>query len=215
MSPNKVQLAESKARLFAKIEQSGVLSEKVIYALKSVDRENYISKELIAQAYDDTALPIAGGQTISQVLVVGIMIEALELDWEDKLLEVGTGSGYAVAVLSRLNRRVFSVERVKELIDLAEKNLSSEKNNNYTIIHSDGFDGFEQQAPYDKILVSAAAEQIPTKLIDQLKEGGIMVLPLGTQSETQQLVKIIKTKDSYQQYDLGAVRFVPMLQGLI
>ncbi|MCP4356100.1 MAG: protein-L-isoaspartate(D-aspartate) O-methyltransferase [Proteobacteria bacterium] len=215
MNSKQNQLAESKTRLFEKIEKSGVLSGKTIKALKSVNRENYVREELISQAYDDTALPIAAGQTISQVLVVGIMVEALDLNWEDKLLEVGTGCGYVVAVLSKLNRRVFSVERIKELVEDAERNLSKESNNNYTIVHSDGFEGFSQQAPFDKILVSAACPEVPKSLLDQLNIGGTMILPLGIQAENQQLTKIVKTKNSYEEFNLGAVRFVPMVKGVV
>ena len=209
------QIAESKARLFEKIGQSGVLSASTLKALASVDRENYVDEKLVPQAYDDSALPIPAGQTISQVLVVGIMIEALNLSWEDKLLEIGTGSGYQTAVLAKLNRRVFSVERFLELVQEAEKNLSEEPNNNYTIIHADGYEGFASQAPFDKIIISAASENIPDKLLQQMKVGGIMVLPLGKDGQTQELLKIIKTEDSYTTHSLGFVKFVPMLKGTV
>ncbi|HAG53323.1 MAG TPA: protein-L-isoaspartate O-methyltransferase [Alphaproteobacteria bacterium] len=209
------QIAESKARLFEKIEQSGVLSTSTLKALASVDRENYVDEKLVPQAYDDSALPIQAGQTISQVLIVGIMIEALNISWEDKLLEIGTGSGYQTAVLARLNRRVFSIERFLELVHVAEKNLESEPNNNYTIIHADGYEGFTSQSPFDKIIVSAASENIPDKLLQQMKVGGIMVLPLGQEGQTQELLKVIKTEDSYTTHSLGFVKFVPMLKGTV
>lgn len=208
-------LIESKARLFKKLEQSGIFSKSTLKALSLVNRENYLSEELASKAYEDTALPIPAGQTISQVLIVGLMVEALELSWEDKLLEIGTGSGYLTAILSKLNRRVFSVERFKELVDLASKNLSVESNNNYTIIHADGFDGFANQAPFDKIIISAAAEKPPAKLLQQLVIGGIMVLPLGKEGQHQELVKIIKNGDnSFEKKSLGLVKFVPMLTGI-
>lgn len=207
------QLVESKARLFKKIEQSGILSAKTIQALASVSRENFIDDQFTSQAYLDITLPIPAGQTISQILVVGIMIEALNLSWEDKLLEIGTGSGYQTAVLAKLNRRVFSIERFLELVHEAEKNLSSEPNNNYTIVHGDGYDGFSSQAPFDKIIVSAASEHIPDKLLQQLKVGGIMVLPVGKDGQKQELIKVIKTETSYTQHSLGFVKFVPMLSG--
>lgn len=207
------QLAENKARLFEQIEQSGVLSNATLHALASIDRENYVDDQFAPQAYHDVTLPIPAGQTISQILVVGIMIEALSLSWEDKLLEIGTGSGYQTAVLSKLNRRVFSVERFAELVTEAENNLQAESNNNYTIMHADGFDGFASQAPFDKIIVSAASENIPDKLLQQMKVGGIMVLPLGKDGQKQELLKIIKTQDSYTTHSLGYVKFVPMLTG--
>lgn len=213
MQLKNTQLTANKARLFEKIEQSGVLSAKTIQALAAIDREKYISQEFMAQAYDDVTLPIPAGQTISQILVVGVMIEALNLNWEDKLLEIGTGSGYQTAVLAKLNRRVFSVERFKELVLEAEKNLSIEANNNYTIMHADGYKGFASQAPFDKIIVSAASENIPDILLQQMKVGGIMVLPLGKDGQKQELLKIIKTEDSYTTHSLGFVKFVPMLNG--
>lgn len=208
-----MQLAETKARLFKQIEQSGVLSVNTINALVGVNREDYVDDQFTAQVYDDVTLPIPAGQTISQILIVGIMIEALNLSWEDKLLEIGTGSGYQTAVLAKLNRRVFSVERFKELVEEAERNLQSEATNNYTIIHADGYDGFISQAPFDKIIVSAATPNIPDKLLQQLKVGGIMVLPLGQDGQKQELLKIIKTEDSYTAHSLGYVKFVPMLTG--
>lgn len=208
-----MQLAETKARLFKQIEQSGVLSVNTINALVGVNREDYVDDQFTAQVYDDVTLPIPAGQTISQILIVGIMIEALNLSWEDKLLEIGTGSGYQTAVLAKLNRRVFSVERFKELVEEAERNLQSEATNNYTIIHADGYDGFISQAPFDKIIVSAATPNIPDKLLQQLKVGGIMVLPLGQDGQKQELLKIIKTEDSYTGHSLGYVKFVPMLTG--
>lgn len=213
MQLQNTQLTANKARLFEKIEQSGVLSAQTLKALASIDREHYISQEFMAQAYDDVTLPIPAGQTISQILVVGVMIEALGLTWEDKLLEIGTGSGYQTAVLAKLNRRVFSVERFKELVDEAENNLSIEPNNNYTIMHADGYQGFSSQAPFDKIIVSAASENIPDILLQQMKVGGIMVLPLGKDGQKQELLKIIKTEDSYTTHSLGFVKFVPMLKG--
>ena len=208
-----MQLAETKARLFKQIEQSGVLSVNTINALVGVNREDYVDDQFTAQVYDDVTLPIPAGQTISQILIVGIMIEALNLSWEDKLLEIGTGSGYQTAVLAKLNRRVFSVERFKELAEEAERNLQSEATNNYTIIHADGYDGFISQAPFDKIIISAATPNIPDKLLQQLKVGGIMVLPLGQDGQKQELLKIIKTEDSYTAHSLGYVKFVPMLTG--
>lgn len=213
MIENNKQLKENKARLFEQLEQSGLLSAKTIKALACIDREHYVDDQFMPQVYDDVALPIASGQTISQILVVGIMIEALNLQWEDKLLEIGTGSGYQTAVLAKLNRRVFSVERFLELVEVAEKNLQTEANNNYTIIHADGYAGFASQAPFDKIIVSAASENIPDKLLQQMKVGGIMVLPLGKDGQKQELLKIIKTEDSYTTHSLGFVKFVPMLKG--
>lgn len=215
MSLKQNQLADSKKKLFEKIEQSNVLSSNVLKALFSVNRECYIDSSLYAQAYDDSTLPIAAGQTISQVLVVGVMIEALELKWDDKLLEIGTGSGYMTAILSKLNRRVFSVERYEELVKFAEKNLHNEANNNYTIIHADGNKGFLPQSPFDKIIISAACEQIPNNLLQQMKVGAIMVLPLGENGKKQKLLKIIKTQKGVEEHFLGYVKFVPMLTGTI
>ena len=209
------QLTENKARLFKQLEQSGLLSDNTIKALASINRECYIDDQFMPQAYDDVTLPIPAGQTISQILVVGLMIEALNLQWEDKLLEIGTGSGYQTAVLAKLNRRVFSVERFLELVKTAEQNLQAEANNNYTIVHADGYDGFASQAPFDKIIVSAASENIPDKLLQQMKVGGIMVLPVGKDGQRQELLKVIKTENSYTTHSLGFVKFVPMLTGTL
>lgn len=213
MIKNNKQLTANKARLFEQLEQSGLLSAETIKALALINREHYVDEQFIPQVYDDVTLPIAAGQTISQILVVGIMIEALDLKWEDKLLEIGTGSGYQTAVLAKLNRRVFSVERFLELVNVAEKNLSVEPNNNYTIIHADGYAGFASQAPFDKVIISAASENIPDKLLQQMQVGGIMVLPLGKDGQKQELLKITKTVDGYKQDSLGFVKFVPMLNG--
>jgi protein-L-isoaspartate(D-aspartate) O-methyltransferase len=207
------QLIENKTRLFEQLEQSGLLSVKTLQALAKVDRENYVDDQFTSQVYNDVTLPIPAGQTISQILVVGLMIEALDLNWEDKLLEIGTGSGYQTAVLSKLNRRVFSVERFLELVAEAEKNLKAEANNNYTIIHADGYEGFVSQAPFDKVIISAATQNIPHKLLQQMKVGAIMVLPVGKDGQKQELLKIIKTQNSYTSHSLGFVKFVPMLTG--
>jgi protein-L-isoaspartate(D-aspartate) O-methyltransferase len=179
-----------------------------------VPREYFVAAEFTDSAYADQALPIACGQTISQPYVVGYMTEQLELAPAHRVLEIGTGSGYQAAVLTRIARDVVSIERYRTLADVARERLKTLGYGNVTILAGDGFLGAPERAPFDRIIVTAAAEEIPNALVEQLGEGGKLVLPLGPRSGTQYIVKLTKAADgTLSREDLIAVRFVPLLPG--
>jgi protein-L-isoaspartate(D-aspartate) O-methyltransferase len=195
------------------LRRRGISDQAVLRAMDEVPREHFVSTELVDSAYADQALPIACGQTISQPYVVAYMTEQLEVEPEHHVLEVGTGSGYQAAVLSRLARDVVSVERYRTLADTARERLKTLGFTNVTIIAGDGFAGVPAQAPFDRIIVTAAAEEVPQALVAQFAEGGKMMLPLGPRDGTQHLVKLTKTVQGLSRQNLIAVRFVPLLPG--
>ena len=195
------------------LRRRGISDQAVLRAMDEVPREHFVAAELVDSAYADQALPIACGQTISQPYVVAYMTEQLEVEPQHHVLEVGTGSGYQAAVLSRLARDVVSVERYRTLADTARERLKTLGFTNVTIIAGDGFAGVPAQAPFDRIIVTAAAETVPQALVDQLAVGGIMVLPLGPHEEHQTLVKLVRTEDGVKRTELIDVRFVPLLPG--
>ena len=195
------------------LRRRGISDQAVLRAMDEVPREHFVSTELVDSAYADQALPIACGQTISQPYVVAYMTEQLEVEPQHHVLEVGTGSGYQAAVLSRLARDVVSVERYRTLADTARERLKTLGFTNVTIIAGDGFAGVPAQAPFDRIIVTAAAEEVPEALVAQLAEGGKMMLPLGPRDGTQHLVKLTKTVQGLSRQNLIAVRFVPLLPG--
>ena len=195
------------------LRRRGISDQAVLRAMDEVPREHFVSTELVDSAYADQALPIACGQTISQPYVVAYMTEQLEVEPQHHVLEVGTGSGYQAAVLSRLARDVVSVERYRTLADTARERLKTLGFTNVTIIAGDGFAGVPAQAPFDRIIVTAAAEEVPRALVAQLAEGGKMMLPLGPRDGTQHLVKLTKTVQGLSRQNLIAVRFVPLLPG--
>ena len=183
--------------------------ERLIDAFKKVKREYFVLDE--NEAYEDRALPILNQQTISQPSTIMIMLQALELKEDDKILEVGTGSGYNLALICKMVKGiVYSLEIHKELIEFAEGNLRKARIKNYNIYHRNGYFGFKEESPFDKIIVTAAPREIPIELIKQLKIDGIMVVPVGEYS--QKLVKIIKKKDNIIKIDLGDFLFVPMIK---
>lgn len=190
----------------------GIREESVLQAMRDVPREEFVSEGLRESAYRNTPLPIGAGQTISQPLIVAHMAEALELDRVDRVLEIGTGSGYAAAVLSRLASEVFTMERHRELADTAADRLQRLGYHNVHVRYGDGTRGWAEEAPFDAIVVSAAAPSIPQPLLDQLRLGGRLVIPVGADVESQQLIRA--TRRGHEDYDyeeLGAVRFVPLI----
>lgn len=194
------------------LRRRGIMDAAVLRAMEEVPRERFVMPVHAAAAYEDRAMPIACGQTISQPFVVAYMTEQLALSSRHHVLEVGTGSGYQTAVLSRLAARVTSMERYRALADAARIRLKALCYDNVDIIHGDGTAGAPERAPFDRIIVTAAAESVPQALMDQLAVGGIMVLPLGS-AEAQTLVKILRTERGIARTDLIAVRFVPLLPG--
>ena len=205
--------ATLKMQFLFSLRKAGVVDKKVLDAMERIDRKNFINGVFSEKAYEDTPLPIACGQTISQPTVVGLMTQALQVTSRDKVLEVGTGSGYQAAILSLLARRVYTIERHSLLVNNANKVFQKLNISNITTILSDGGHGLEQQAPFDRIIVTAASDDPPASLLSQLKIGGIMIIPVGQSDNMQKLIKIAKTDGGYEYQDLQAVRFVPLVAG--
>jgi protein-L-isoaspartate(D-aspartate) O-methyltransferase len=203
-----------KIRLLMELRRSGVSDTRVLAAMEKVPREVFCLPQFRDRAYEDTALPIAHGQTLSQPSVVGLMTQALEVGPRMKVLEIGTGSGYQAAVLARLARRVYTIERHKPLLAEAEARFRELRINNIVTLAGDGWKGWPEQAPFERIIVTAAPADIPQTLLDQLGEGGIMVAPIGAEKSVQRLVKIVKTADGVTTDDIIPVRFVPMVEGM-
>ena len=195
------------------LRRRGIADQAVLRALDEVPRALFVESEFTDAAYADQALPIACGQTISQPYVVAYMTEQLALRPHHRVLEVGTGSGYQPAILSRLAREVVSIERYRTLAEQARQRLQALGFDNVEVVVGDGFAGVPARAPYDRIVVTAAAEQAPQALIDQLADNGAMVLPLGAQSGAQHIVKLTKSSTGMARENLIAVRFVPLLAG--
>ena len=205
--------ATLKMQFLFSLRKAGVVDKNVLDAMERIDRKNFINGVFSEKAYDDTPLPIACGQTISQPTVVGLMTQALQVTSRDKVLEVGTGSGYQAAILSLLARRVYTVERYSLLVNNATKVFQKLNISNVTTILADGGHGLEQQAPFDRIIVTAASDDPPALLLSQLKIGGIMIIPVGQSDNIQNLIKIAKTDGGYEYQDLQTVRFVPLVAG--
>ena len=205
--------ATLKMQFLFSLRKAGVVDKQVLDAMERVDRKNFVNGVFSDKAYEDTPLPIACGQTISQPTVVGLMTQALQVTSRDKVLEVGTGSGYQAAILSLLARRVYTIERHSLLVNNATKVFQKLNMSNITTILSDGGHGLEQQAPFDRIIVTAASDDPPASLLSQLKIGGIMIIPVGQSDNIQKLIKIAKTDGGYEYQDLQAVRFVPLVAG--
>jgi len=195
------------------LRRRGIADQGVLRAMDEVPRERFVEPTFADSAYADQALPIACGQTISQPYVVAYMTEQLEMESHHRVLEVGTGSGYQAAVLSHLAREVVSVERYRTLAEEARARLKALAYENVDIVVGDGFAGVPDRAPYDRIIVTAAAETIPQALLDQLADGGIMILPLGSHDGSQHIIKLTKSVTGIRRENLIPVRFVPMLPG--
>jgi len=196
------------------LRRRGISDQAVLRAMEDVPRENFVAPGFVESAYADQALPIECGQTISQPFVVAYMTEQLEVGPEQRVLEIGTGSGYQAAVLSRLAGEVVTVERYRTLADMARERLTRLGYTNVTVRVGDGMAGAPDLAPFDRIMVTAAAEEVPDALIGQLAEAGKMVLPVGPRHDAQYLVKLTKQpKGGLTREELIAVRFVPLLPG--
>ncbi len=201
---------EQKQALVEYWEKSGVVRDKrLIKAFLSIPREEFVLPAYRHRAYDDVALPIMEGQTISQPTTIMIMLQALEPKQQDIVLEIGAGSGYNAALLSKLVKKVYTVEILEEVANYAKKNLEKINIRNVEVIVSDGSLGYEKAAPYDKIIITAACPKIPKQLIYQLKDNGILVAPVGNLSQ-QKMLKIIKKKGKLIKQDLGEFVFVPL-----
>jgi protein-L-isoaspartate(D-aspartate) O-methyltransferase len=195
------------------LRRRGIGSAAVLRAMDEVPREHFVMPENVELAYADHALPIDCGQTISQPYIVAFMTEQLAVAPAHRVLEIGTGSGYQAAVLSRLAHEVVSIERYRTLADTARMRLESLEYDNVDVIVGDGFAGCPERAPFDRIIVTAAAEEVPPALLEQLADCGIMILPLGPQAGAQSLIKLTKTEEALSRETLVAVRFVPLVRG--
>jgi protein-L-isoaspartate(D-aspartate) O-methyltransferase len=206
--------AERQMQFVFALRSHGVTNPDVLKAMETTPRDAFIEGVFRGRAYEDTPLPIACGQTISQPTVVGLMTQALEVTRRCKVLEIGTGSGYQAAILARLARRVYTIERHRRLARAARALFERLDLHTITVVIGDGSLGLPEQAPFDRIILTAAAEDPPQPLLDQLRPGGIMVLPVGQSDAVQTLLKIVKTEAGLDYVDLGAVRFVPLVAGL-
>jgi protein-L-isoaspartate(D-aspartate) O-methyltransferase len=201
-------------RLLMELRGAGISDARVLGAIERVPRDRFVPAAFRDQAYENVALPIGHGQTISQPLVVALMTEALEVGERHKVLEIGTGSGYQAAVLARLCRRVFTIERHRALLKEAEQRFAELTLRNITTRFGDGTKGWPEQAPFDRILVTAAAPDLPRKLLDSLTPDGILVAPVGEERRDQQLLRIRRKDGETVTEELGGVRFVPLVEGL-
>ena len=206
--------AERKMQFLYALRSKGVTDKAVLMAMEKIDRAPFVRGIFTERAYEDMPLPIACGQTISQPSVVGLMTQALQVSNRDKVLEVGTGSGYQAAILSQLARRVYTVDRHRRLVREAMEIFAALDLTNITALCADGSHGLPDQAPFDRILVTAAAEDPPGPLLAQLKIGGIMIVPVGQSDAVQSLIRVTRTEDGFDYDELRPVRFVPLVEGL-
>ncbi|MBL4872874.1 MAG: protein-L-isoaspartate(D-aspartate) O-methyltransferase [Rhodobacteraceae bacterium] len=209
-----MNLTEKRMQFILTLRSKGVSDPAVLAAMESTPRDAFLEGIFKERAYEDRPLPIGRGQTISQPSIVAQMTEALELNSRCKVLEVGTGSGYQAAILSKLVRRVYTVERHRPLARAARTLFQELDISNITVVTGDGSLGLPEQAPFDRILLTAAAEDPPANLLAQLKPGGIMVLPVGQTDTVQAMIKVVKTDNGLEYTELGEVRFVPLLAGV-
>ena len=219
MTPDAVSLGEmallqKKLRLLMELRRAGIGDARVLGAIEKTPREKFVPPAFEDQAYENLALPIGQGQTVSQPYVVALMTDKLELGERHNALEIGTGSGYQTAVLARLCRRVFSVERHRELLRDAERRFGALCLRNIVCRFGDGTKGWPEQVPYDRVIVTAAAAEIPATLIEGLAPGGVLVAPVGEDHRDQQLVRIRRHDHGFSTENLGLVRFVPLVAGL-
>jgi protein-L-isoaspartate(D-aspartate) O-methyltransferase len=211
-------------RLVTELRRQGIADERVLDAMGRIPRELFVDTPFVESAYENTALPIACGQTISQPYVVAYITQELQLDPKMRVLEVGTGSGYQAAILSCMCRRVYTIERHRPLLEEAQARFNALKLENVVAKHGDGFAGWPEQAPFDRVVLSCAVSAVPEILIEQLKPGGMLIAPVGVapkaagfgvpESFSQRLTKIIRTDSGVTKEHLIPVVFVPMLSGL-
>lgn len=202
-------------RLVQRLRDTGIASEHVLKAMAAVPRHEFVDEALSSRAYEDTALPIGQSQTISQPWIVARMTEViLDGGSPEKVLEIGTGSGYQAAILAHLVPQVFTVERIEELLKIARRRFHHLRLNNIYTRHADGHVGWASQSPFDGIVVTAAAAEVPQDLPGQLRVGGVLVIPIE-RNGSQRLLSIRRTENGFDEKDLGGVIFVPLLSGLV
>lgn len=197
------------------IEHRGIRSNNVLEAMKKVPRHMFVPSNAVSMAYSDRPLPIGYDQTISQPYIVAFMSEALDVDPGDKILEIGTGSGYQAAVLAEMGMEVWTIEIVPKLAEFAKENLKKTGYSQVNVKCGNGFKGWPDQAPFDAIILTAAPDEIPETLVDQLKTGGTMILPVGPVHSIQRLIKVTRKEKGIKQKTLLPVRFVPMIKSYL
>lgn len=197
------------------LRNGGISDRRVLSAVELVPRDAFVPDVFKDRAWENSALPIGAGQTISQPLIVGLMTQALQVGPRDKVLEIGTGSGYQAAVLSRLCRRLYTVERIRELLVTAEERFLDLGYRNIVTRYGDGTRGWPEQALFDRIIVTAAAGEFPEHLMAQLKVGGLMIAPMGGEDAEQKLYRFRRTADGWDEEAMVPVRFVPLRGGRI
>ena len=204
----------TRERLILRLQEAGIHSQEVLQVMRELPRHLFVDEALASRAYEDSALPIGHGQTISQPYTVALMTQALlERVNPDTVLEIGTGSGFQTAVLASLVRRVYSVERVRELLERAQQRLRGLKKRNIRFRHGDGAQGWHEYAPFQGIMVTAAPRGVPRALAEQLAPGGVMVMPIGEGSQ-QLMVRVIRGESGFEQEVLEPASFVPLLTGV-
>jgi protein-L-isoaspartate(D-aspartate) O-methyltransferase len=201
------------ANLLLRLRRNGITDQKVLGAIESVPRDVFVPADSQDNAYSERALPIDCGQTISAPVIVGMMTAALDIGDRDRILEIGTGSGYQTAVLAKLARRVYTIDRFRTLVQSAESRFRTLRISNVTTLVGDGMKGWPEQAPFDKIIITAAGDRVPDALLRQVRLGGIIVAPVGPHDGIQKLVKMTRTPEGFDETTLADVRFVPLIPG--
>jgi protein-L-isoaspartate(D-aspartate) O-methyltransferase len=209
-----LDFSNKKLNLLAELRRDGITDERVLKAVESVPRELFVPETFQDRAYENIPLPIGRAQTISQPFIVALMTEMLQIEERHRVLEIGTGSGYQAAVLARLCRRVFTLERHQVLLKEATKRFAVMRLHNITSRFGDGTKGWPEAAPFDRIIVTAAAPELPLRLVAQLRDGGVMIAPVGPERRDQSLVRVHRLGDGHYSEELGGVRFVPLVRGL-
>ncbi|MCB1495338.1 MAG: protein-L-isoaspartate(D-aspartate) O-methyltransferase [Bauldia sp.] len=202
------------ADLLLRLRRVGITDQRVLSAIEAVPRDLFVEPDSRDRSYSERALPIDCGQTISAPVIVGMMTMAIDPQPDDRILEVGTGSGYQASVLSKLCARVYTVDRFRTLVSAAESRFTTLKLTNITTAVGDGMKGWPEHAPFDKIIVTAAGEEVPEALFGQLRGGGVLVAPVGPQDGVQALMRYSRTKDGIAETKLADVRFVPLIPGV-
>jgi len=201
------------AAMILRLRRRGITDRRVLAAIESVPRSLFVPPDARRDAYAERALPIECGQTISAPGIVGQMTAALEIGEDDRVLEIGTGSGYQAAVLSRLARRVYTIDRFRTLVEAALSRFRTLKLTNVVTMVGDGMLGWPEEAPFDRIVVTAAGDDVPAALKEQLRPGGILVAPVGPADGVQRLLRLTRTEAGWEETDLADVRFVPLIPG--
>jgi protein-L-isoaspartate(D-aspartate) O-methyltransferase len=213
-SPDEEQRRVQIADLILRLRRVGVTDQRVVGAMEAVPREMFVPPDARADAYAERALPIECGQTISAPVIVGLMTASLAVEPAHRVLEIGTGTGYQSAVLARLAAQVFTVDRFRTLVAAAESRFKTLRLGNVTVRVADGMLGWPEQAPFDRIVVTAAAEDVPEALTEQLQVGGVLVMPVGPVDGVQKLMRLERTERGFSEVPLADVRFVPLIPGV-